>query len=90
MIMLGQEHIPNLNPTTSTQDPPQDGRNQQISSQVKGAKIIGDNINKNVKPRFMRSDHQGKSLHYFHGYAVQDRFNLSMPEDYPDIQLIQS
>ena len=51
----------------------------------KGVKIVGDNIDKNVKPRFMRSDHQGKSLHYFHCYAVQDRFDLSMPEDYPDI-----
>lgn len=85
MTMLDQECTPNLNPTTSAQDPPQDGHNQQMSSQVKGVKIVGDNIDKNVKPRFMRSDHQGKSLHYFHCYAVQDRFNLSMPEDYPDI-----
>lgn len=87
MIMLDQEQTPNLDPTTSTvtQDLPQDRDNEQTPNQVKGIKIVGDNIDKNVKPRFMHSDHQGKSLHYFHCYAAQDRFDLSMPEDYPSI-----
>ena len=85
--MSDQEHTytPNMNPPNSTQDPPQDGNNLQAPSQVKGVKIVGDNIDKNVNPRFMRSDHQGKSLHYFHCYAAQDRFDLTMPENYPDI-----
>ncbi len=39
-------------------------------------KIVGDNIDKNVKPRDMRSDYQTRSLHYFHAYAVRDRLNL--------------
>ena len=86
-MMPDQEHTytPIINPPNSTQDPPLDGSNLQVPSQVKGVKIIGDNIDKNVTPRFMRSDYQGKSLHYFHCYAAQDRFDLTMPEDYPDI-----
>ena len=84
-IMSDQQQTSNsyLNHSTSSQDLPQVGDNEQTSNQVKfkGVKIVGDNIDKNVKPRFMRSDHQGKSLHYFHCYAVQDRFDLSMPED---------
>ena len=43
------------------------------------------NINKNVQTRYMRVDKQGASLHYFHAYAAQGRFNLSMPEDVPPI-----
>ena len=39
-------------------------------------KIVGDNIDKDVKPRNMRSDYQTRSLHYFHAYAVRDRLNL--------------
>lgn len=40
-------------------------------------KLVGDYIDKNVKPRHMRSDNQTKSLHYFHVYAVADRVNTS-------------
>ena len=39
-------------------------------------KIIGDNLDKNVKPRDMRIDFQTRSLHYFHACAVQDRIDL--------------
>lgn len=35
--------------------------------------IIGDNIDKNVNPRYMRIDNQVKSLHYFHSVAVVSR-----------------
>ena len=40
-------------------------------------KLVGDNIDKKVKPRDMRADHQSQSLHYFNMYAVQDRVDLS-------------
>ena len=40
-------------------------------------KLLGDNIDKKVKPTDMRADHQSKSLHYFNMYAVQDRVDLS-------------
>jgi L1 cell adhesion molecule like protein len=44
-------------------------------------KIIGDNIDKEVKPRDMRSDHQTRSLHYFHAYALRDQLNLDKCDD---------
>ena len=39
-------------------------------------KLVGDNIDKSVKPRFMRSDHQTRLLHYFHHFAVKDRVDM--------------
>ena len=40
-------------------------------------RLVGDNIDKNIKPRNMTSEHQTRSLHYFHSYAVRDRIDLS-------------
>lgn len=48
-------------------------------------KLVGDNIDKNVKPRDMRADHQSQSLHYFNMYAVQDRVDLSHLSNEPRI-----
>ena len=39
-------------------------------------KLVGDIIDKTVRPRHMRFDHQAASLHYFHVYAVQDRISF--------------
>lgn len=50
-------------------------------NQTHGYKIVGDNIDKVVKPRYMRVDHQSKSLHYFHSYAVRDRIDFSQLSD---------
>ena len=50
---------------------------------ARGVKLVGDNVDKTVKTRYMRIDQQGRSLHYFHAYATQDRFDLSMPEEAP-------
>ena len=72
-----------MNLPNSSRDSPQDGNNLQVPSQVKTVKIVGDNIDKNVNPRFMHSDYQNKSSHYFLCYTAQDRFDLTMPEDYP-------
>ena len=44
-------------------------------------KLVGDNIDKKVVPREMRSDYQARSLHYFHTYAVRDRVNLTDVSD---------
>ena len=38
--------------------------------------IVGDNIDKTVKPRYMTVDHQRQSLHYFHAYAALDRVDF--------------
>ena len=41
-----------------------------------GFRLVGDNLDKNVKPRDMRISHQTTSLHYFHAYALQDRISF--------------
>ena len=40
-------------------------------------KIVGDNIDENVRASFQRLNHQTKSLHYFHTFAVRDRVDFS-------------
>ena len=40
-------------------------------------KLVGDNLDKNVKPRDMRSDHQTESFHFFNTLAVKDRISLA-------------
>ena len=82
-----QEEVLEQEQTPALKSPPQDGTgdSQQQASGVKGVKIVGDNVDKTVKTRFMRIDRQGKSLHYFHCFATQDRFDLTMPEDYPEV-----
>ena len=46
-------------------------------------KIVGDNIDKYVKPREMRLDAQSKSMHYFNFYAVKSRVDVSKLPDEP-------
>jgi L1 cell adhesion molecule like protein len=36
-------------------------------------KIVGDNVDKTVRPRHETSESHTKSLHYFHSYAALDR-----------------
>ena len=33
-------------------------------------KVVGDNIDKNVKPSRIRAEIKAQSLHYFHSYVV--------------------
>ncbi len=51
------------------------------NSKWHGFKFVGDNIDKNIHPRFQRHEKRGQSLHYFHGYAVRDRIDLSTLSD---------
>ena len=48
-----------------------------------GFKIVGDNIDKNIRRRHVRSDRQTISLHYFNSYAVKDRVNLDQLSESP-------
>ena len=43
--------------------------------------LVGDNIDKNVKPPHERVDSKTQSNHFFHSYAIQDRINLSSVSD---------
>lgn len=48
-----------------------------VQPALKTYRLVGDNIDKQVRPRDMRSDYQTRSLHYFHTYAVRDRVDLT-------------
>ena len=49
----------------------------QLLQDAQTCLLVGDNIDKNVRPRNMRNDHQTRSLHYFHTYAVHDHVDIS-------------
>ena len=54
--------------------------------------IVGDNLDENIRPRHMTSDHQTQSVHYFHCYAVQDRVDfhhLSNDEPMGDVSKLE-
>lgn len=57
-----------------------------IDSPRLGFKIVGDNIDKGLKARYMRSEgYHNRSLHYFHSFAVQNRVDFShLPDVFPD------
>lgn len=46
-----------------------------------GFKIVGDNIDRNIRPSMQRLTHQTRSLHHFHSYAVKDRVDWSKVSD---------
>lgn len=70
-----------------TSTPQSQFRSSQHSTSAEwcGFKVVGDNIDKTIKPRYMREStgHGSQSLHYFHSYAVKDRVNLSNCSDLP-------
>lgn len=46
-----------------------------------GFKLVMDNIDSTVRPRYMREDAQNQSLHYVQVYAVKDRIDYSSIPD---------
>ena len=48
-------------------------------------KLCGDNIDWTIRPRYIRSDQQTLSVHYFHSYAIKDRVDISSLSDIPPI-----
>ena len=53
-----------------------------------GMKLVADNIDKTVKPRYMRIDKRNSSMHFMHVYAVRDRISMhnisETPPEVPD------
>ena len=43
----------------------------------RGFRLVGDNVDKNVRPSFQRIERRTQSLHYFNAYAVLDRVDLN-------------
>ncbi len=65
-------------------------RTEQFEAPYKprGYRLCGDNIDKTVRPRYMRSDRGNQSLHYFHFYAVENRVDVSQFSDSPVDQVL--
>lgn len=47
--------------------------NSGVTTECYGYKLVGDNIDRKIKPRHMRVDKQSRMLNYFHSYAVKSR-----------------
>eukprot|EP00731_Ephydatia_muelleri_P018431 Em0011g471a len=77
---------PNEYPPQSTPVPA--GIGNEGNEEWYGFRVVGDNVDKNVKPRDMRLNSQTTSLHYFHTYAVKDRICFSHLSTDP-IEIIQ-
>lgn len=67
---------------TLRSDPPMGTQLQHVSY-----KLVGDNIDKAVKARYMRVEgSRNQSLHYFHFFAVLDRIDFSpLPDVFPHL-----
>ena len=50
-----------------------------------GYRLVGDNIDKTVRARYIRADRScNRSLHYFHSFALKNRIDFShLPDVYP-------
>ena len=55
-----------------------------------GFKLVGDNIDKNVRPRHQTLQRQTQSFHYFTSYAIKDRLDLSVMSDNPSAQDVEA
>lgn len=69
------EHSPTMAPTSESAA---SATIEEPLSAIAGYKLEFDNLDKNVKPRFMRYDSQTVSLHYVQVYAVKDRIDYSI------------
>ena len=71
-VAMSREISPQVEPSTPVSE-----LGELPKSINAGYKLVFDNIDKNVKPRFMRSDSQTLSLHYVQVYGVKDRIDYS-------------
>ena len=61
----------------------QDSAQDQGSVQYCGFKLVGDNVDKNVKPSLQQYELKGQSLHHFHAFATRDWVSTSSLSDVP-------
>jgi hypothetical protein len=60
-----------------------------LQSNWSGFKIVADNIDKNIKPRYYRSDTKVNALHYCHCYGLKDRIDITgMSDRMPKVPII--
>ena len=74
-----------LQPECSNNSSPEKSQNESGSEppDCPGVKLVLDNIDSTVKPRYQRIDSQNQSLHYVQVYAVRDRINFSQLSNSP-------
>ena len=77
-----------VTPTTAQEDPT--GHGSKKTSSKHGVKVVGDNIDKNLRPRHQTIEKQTQSLHYFNCFACLDRVDLSGLSDLAPIVDIKS
>ena len=84
--VLGQLISQYISEMSKLSTPPQANQQNKVEQPLThwhGFKVVGDNVDKTIKPRHMREDRQTKSIHYFQIYAVKDRVDLSNRSDEP-------
>ena len=82
-IQLDTTKEPVDSATVHTASAAESANNGSSSKPWQGFVVVGDNVDKKVKPRYMTSDNQSKDLHYFHLYALKDRIDLSEASEDP-------
>jgi len=70
-------HLNQNQPTMSGQSQPTTPSTSSSLSHPFGFVLVGDNIDKNIRPSYQRQDRSTQSLHYFHSYAALNRINIS-------------
>ena len=81
IVTIPVDNVTRPNDNTTTCTPHSDnniGCEILNNSDNLNCKFIIDNVDKNVKPSFERTEIRGKSYHHVHGYCVQDRIDTSM------------
>ena len=86
---ISSDSVSNLSQSSATESVSElgldndDTLSQQQQLVLLSYKLVGDNVDKEVRPREMRSDYQTQSLHYYmyQTYAVRDRVDLSNVSD---------
>ena len=56
---------------------------QFATTTIPSFKILGDNINKTIRPRQETSQNHTQSFHYFHSLGIKDRCDVSGLKDNP-------
>jgi L1 cell adhesion molecule like protein len=71
--------------TSSSGDDAYTNNNIQCISNITSYKLVGDNLDKYIRPRHEAVDRHSSSVHYFHSFAVRDRCDTSTLEDDPSL-----
>lgn len=85
ILYTGCDRLSNTQVADILQSTTQSCSQQSTQPKKFGYKIVGDNLDKSIKARYMRTGGAtNQLLHFFHFYAVKDRVDFShLPDVYP-------